>query len=172
LHAGSTQEAEALASLQRCLAANQVGRAGELWNLLRQTARDGAGRSAEYTRASLLRGLGGDWRFSGTPALAADIQVLRDGTRHWLAQQPDDIGGKHLDRQGLRDALTMQLAAHRLTLVKGLPGAGKTVLLHDLLRTYAAAGTSLLLTANRLTGRSWPSKPTHSARPARPSNRC
>ena len=111
--------------------------------------------SAEHTRASLLRGLGGSWRFSGTPALAADMQLLRDGTRHWLAQQADDIGGLHLDREGLRDQLVAQLASHRLTLVKGLPGAGKTVLLRDLLQAYAADGTTLLLTANRLSGRSW-----------------
>lgn len=155
LHEGSAQEADVLAGLQRSLVADQVGRAGELWNLLRQAARDGAGRSAEHTRASLLRGLVGSWRFSGTPALAADMQLLRDGTRHWLAQQADDIGGLHLDRQGLRDQLVAQLASHRLTLVKGLPGAGKTVLLRDLLQAYAADGTTLLLTANRLSGRSW-----------------
>lgn len=155
LHEGSAQEAGVLASLQRSLAANQVGRAGELWNLLRLAARDGAGRSAEHTRALLLRGLGGGWRFSGTPALAADMQLLREGTRHWLAQQADDIGGMHLDRQGLRDQLVAQLAAHRLTLIKGLPGAGKTVLLRDLLQAQAVDGTTLLLTANRLSGRSW-----------------
>ena len=155
LHEGSGQQADVLASLQRSLAAHQVGRAGELWNLLRQAARDGAGRSAEHTRASLLRGLGGGWRFSGTPTFAADMQLLREGTRHWLAQQADDIGGTHLDRQGLRDQLVAQLRARRLTLVKGLPGAGKTVLLRDLLQAHAADGTTLLLTANRLSGRSW-----------------
>ncbi len=155
LHAGSAQEADILANLQRSLVANQVARAGELWNLLCQTARNGAGRSAEHTRASLLRSLGGGWRFSGTPALAADMQLLQEGTRHWLAQQPDDIGGTHLDRLRLRDALATQLAAYRLTLVKGLPGAGKTVLLRDLLKARAVDGTTLLLTANRLSGRSW-----------------
>lgn len=155
LHEGSTQEADVLANLQRSLVADQVGRAGELWSLLCQAARNGAGRSAEHIRGSLLRGLEGGWRFSGTPALAADMQLLREGSRHWLAQQADDIGGMHLDRQGLRDQLVAQLAAHRLTLVKGLPGAGKTVLLRDLLQAKAADGTTLLLAANRLSGRSW-----------------
>lgn len=154
LHAGSTHEADAIVSLQRALAPGQAERAGDLWDLLRQFARDGAGRSAVHTRASLVRALAG-WRFTGAPALAGDMQTLRDSTRHWLDQQADDIGGTHLTRQVLRDQLGAQMAAHRLTLIKGLPGTGKTVLLRDLVQKLAADGTTLFLTANRLSGRTW-----------------
>lgn len=154
LHAGSTHEAEAVASLQRALVQGQVGRAGDLWDLLRQFARDGAGRSSAHTRASLVGALNG-WRFMGAPAFAGDMQTLRDSTRHWLDQQADDIGGMHLTRQVLRDKLGAQTAAHRLTLIKGLPGTGKTVLLRDLVQELSAEGTTLFLTANRLSGRTW-----------------
>ena len=154
LHTGSTHEAEAIVSLQRALAPGQAVRAGDLWDLLRQFARDGAGRSAVHTRASLVRALAG-WRFTGAPAFAGDMQTLRNSTRHWLDQQADDIGGTHLTRQVLRDQLGAQMAAHRLTLIKGLPGTGKTVLLRDLVQELAADGTTLFLTANRLSGRSW-----------------
>ena len=154
LHAGSTHEAEAIVSLQRALAPGQVVRAGDLWDLLRQFARDGAGRSAVHTRASLVRALVG-WRFSGAPAFAGDMQTLRDSTRHWLDQQANDIGGTHLTRQVLRDHLGSQVAAHRLTLIKGLPGTGKTVLLRDLVQKLATDGTTLFLAANRLSGCSW-----------------
>jgi len=154
LHAGSTHEADAIVSLQRALAPEQAARAGDLWDLLRQFARDGAGRSAVHTRASLVRALTG-WRFTGAPAFAGDMQTLRDSTRHWLDQQADDIGGTHLTRQVLRDQLSAQMVAHRLTLIKGLPGTGKTVLLRDLMQELAADGTTLFLTANRLSGRSW-----------------
>lgn len=154
LHTGSTHEADAIVSLQRALAPSQVARAGDLWDLLRQIARDGAGRSAVHTRASLIRELA-CWRFSGAPSSAGDMRVLRDGTRHWLDQQADDIGGTRLTRQSLRDQLRAQMAAHRLTLIKGLPGTGKTVLLRDLVQELAADGTTLFLTANRLSGRSW-----------------
>lgn len=154
LHVGSTHEADAIACLQRALAPGQVARANDLWSLLRQIARDGAGRSAVHTRASLVRALAG-WRFTGAPAFVGDMQVLRDSTRHWLDQQASDIGGTHLTRQVLRDQLRDQIAAHRLTLIKGLPGTGKTVLLRDLLHELAADGTTLFLTANRLSGRSW-----------------
>lgn len=154
LHAGSVYEADAMVSLQRALVPGQTERAGDLWDLLRQFARDGAGRSAVHTRASLVRGLAG-WRFTGAPAFAGDMQTLRDSTRHWLDQQADNIGGTHLTRQVLRDQLGAQMAAHRLTLIKGLPGTGKTVLLRDLVQKLAADGTTLFITANRLSGRSW-----------------
>lgn len=154
LHAGSTHESEAIVSLQRALAPGQSVRAGDLWDLLRQFARDGAGRSAVHTRASLVRALAG-WRFAGAPAFAGDMQTLRDSTRHWLDQQADDIGGTHLTRQVLRDQLGAQMAAHRLTLIKGLPGTGKTVLLRDLVQELVTDGITLFLTANRLSGRSW-----------------
>ena len=154
LHAGSTHDAEAVVSLQLALVPGQVVRAGDLWDLLRQFARDGAGRSAVHTRASLVRALAG-WRFTGAPAFAGDMQTLRDSTRHWLDQQSHDIGGTHLSRQVLRDHLGVQMAAHRLTLIKGLPGTGKTVLLRDLVQELAADGTTLFLAANRLSGRSW-----------------
>lgn len=154
LHEGATHDADAIVSLQRGLVTESVDRAAELWDLLRQLARDGAGRNAVHTRASILRALPG-WRFGGAPAFARDIQLLRENTRHWLDQQANSIGGTHLARQGLREKLSQQMSAHRLTLIKGLPGTGKTVLLRELLQGLAADGTTLLLTANRLSGRSW-----------------
>lgn len=154
LQSGSTHDAQAVADLQRSLVPSQVGHAGDLWVQLRQLARDGAGRSAVHTRASVLRNLSG-WRFKGAPALAADMDCLRVNTRTWLAQQSEDIGGMHLDRRRLRDKLASEMAAHRLTLIKGLPGAGKTVLLRDLVQQLDTTGTTLFLPANRLFGRSW-----------------
>lgn len=155
LHEGSTTEASVLAGLQRALAPVQQGRAQDLWGHLRQLARDGAGRRAEFSRASVLRRLPSGYRFAGVPALAGDLQVLREGSRHWLAQQTHDIGGAHVDRTDLRAALVAEMGRHRLTLIKGLPGTGKTVLLRDLLARCSTDGTTLLLTANRLSGRSW-----------------
>lgn len=155
LHEGSTTEASVLAGLQRALVAVQQGRAQDLWDHLRQLARDGAGRREEFSRASVMRRLPSGYRFAGVPALAGDLQVLRESSRHWLAQQAHDIGGTHVDRTDLRAALAAAMGRHRLTVIKGLPGTGKTVLLRDLLARCATNGTTLLLTANRLSGRSW-----------------
>ena len=155
LHDGSTTGADVLVSLQRALVAGQQGRADELWRQLRQLARDGSGRREEFSRASVLRRLSGGVRFIRSPALAGDLNVLRESSRHWLAQQADDIGGAHVDRTDLRVKLAAEMGRHRLTLIKGLPGTGKTVLLRDLLARCSADGTTLLLTANRLSGRSW-----------------
>ena len=77
------------------------------------------------------------------------MQTLRDSTRHWLDQPVDDIGGMHLTRQILRDQMVAEMAAHRLTLIKGLPGTGKTVLLRDLVKELAAEGTTKAEIARR-----------------------
>lgn len=155
LHEGSADEASVLSELQRALVPSQVGRAAEIWRQLRQLTRDGAGRSAEFNRASVLRQLTGSLRFVGTPALAGDLLVLQEATKNWLDQQADDIGGTHLDRITLNDKLVGEMVGHRLTLIKGLPGTGKTVLLKHLATQRAATGTTLLLASNRLSGRSW-----------------
>ncbi len=155
LHEGSTHEAEVIAALQRSLAPGHTGRAADLWLQLRQLARNGAGRSAEFNRAAVLRQLTGGIRFVGTPALSGDLQVLREGTRNWLSQQADSVGGVCIDRGELRKQLAAQMASHRLTLIKGLPGTGKTVLLRSLLADCEADGPTLVMTANRLSGRSW-----------------
>lgn len=155
LHEGSPVEAEVLTALQRAVVPSQAGRAAELWVQLRQLARTGAGRCAEFNRATILRQLTGGIRFAGAPALAGDLQVLQESTQNWLNQQADNIGGVHIARDELRARLANEMADHRLTIVKGLPGTGKTVLLRSLLADCAADGPTFLLAANRLTGRSW-----------------
>jgi SpoVK/Ycf46/Vps4 family AAA+-type ATPase len=155
LHQGAAADAEVVASLQRSLVASQTERADDLWRQLRQLARDGSGRSEEFTRGSVLQRLSGDLRFVGSPSFAHDLAVLREMTQHWLAQQANDIGGTHIDRPALQAQLNAEMAGHRFTLIKGLPGTGKTAVLHDLLTRSAVDGTTLFLGANRLSGRSW-----------------
>jgi hypothetical protein len=154
LHDGSVNEAEIISALQRGLAPIHASRAGDLWQQLRQIARLGSARSAEFTHASVLRDLG-SFQFIGTPALASDLNVLRESTQGWLAQQADGIGGKHVDRVSLMQELEKQVGEHRLTLIKGLPGTGKTVILKNFLAKHVASGTTFLLTANRISGHSW-----------------
>lgn len=155
LHESASNEAEAVAGLQRSLVSSQTGRAADLWRQLRQLIRDGAGRSEEFSRGSVLQRLAGGLRFQGVPALTGDMAIFRELTQHWLAQQANDIGGTHVDRTALQTELAAQMARRRFTLIKGLPGTGKTALLQDLLARSAADGTTLFLTANRLSGRSW-----------------
>lgn len=156
LHGGAATDAEVVTNLQRSLVASQTGRAADLWRQLRQLAREGSGRSEEFTRGSVLQRLTGDLRFVGSPSFANDLNILREMTRHWLAQQANDIGGIHIDRPTLRAQLATEMERHRFTLIKGLPGTGKTALLQDLLIHSAVDGTTLFLSNSRLSGRSWP----------------
>lgn len=154
LHEGSRDDANVLVSLQQTLPPQLVARALDLWAQLKQIARDNAGKSGVNTRQTLLSALTG-WRFNPASYFAQDIQVIVENTRIWIDQQPNSIGDVHLERPELLDKLTSQISQNRLTLIKGLPGAGKTVLLHDFAKAHAATGTTLLLSSNRLTGRSW-----------------
>jgi hypothetical protein len=155
LHEGAATDAEVVTSLQRSLAASQIGRAADLWRQLRQIARDGSGRSEEFTRGSVLQRLNGVFQFVGSPAFTSDLAILREMTQQWLAQQANDIGGTHIERPALQAQLDAEIARHRITLIKGLPGTGKTALLQDLVTRNASDGTALVLSANRLSGRSW-----------------
>jgi hypothetical protein len=155
LHEGAATDAEVVVSLQRALVASQTARAADLWRQLRQLARDGAGCSEEFTRGSVLQRLTGDLRFVGSPAFTSDLGLLREMTQQWLVQQANDIGGTHIDRSSLRAELAAEMVRHRLTLIKGLPGTGKTVLLRDVVAPSATDGATLFLAANRLSGRSW-----------------
>jgi hypothetical protein len=155
LHEGATAEAEAIANLQRSLIPDQVGRATELWRQLCHIARVGDGLSEEFTRDSVLLRLGSDIQFVGSPALGGDLAQLREMTQYWLDQQASDVAGVHIDRPQLLSQLTESMDHHRFTLIKGLPGTGKTVLLQDLVNDSAQVGSILFLSANRLTGGSW-----------------
>jgi hypothetical protein len=155
LHEGSSDQAHAISKLQLVLAPEHIGRAPDVWSQLRQLARDGAGRCAEFSRASALRKLSGGVRFSAIRSLVQDLQTINELTSQWLIQQPHDIGGMHLDRSVMREKLLAEINTHRLTLIKGLPGTGKTVLLRDLLSDCSNAGSTLFLSAGRLSGRSW-----------------
>lgn len=155
LHEGSNDQAQAISKLQLVLAPEHICLASDVWSQLRQLARDGAGRCAEFSRASVLRKLTGGVRFSAIRSLVQDLQTINELTSQWLVQQPHDIGGMHLDRTVMREKLLVEINTHRLTLIKGLPGTGKTVLLRDLLSDCSNAGSTLFLSASRLSGRSW-----------------
>jgi len=155
LHEGAATDAEVVTCLQRALVSSQVGRAGDLWRQLRQIARDGSGRSEEFSRGSVLQRLTGDLMFVGSPLYVDDLSVLREMTRSWLLQQSNEIGGIHIDRPGLEEKLVDEMSRHRLTLIKGLPGTGKSALLHDILSRNLANGSTVFLSSNRLSGRSW-----------------
>ena len=92
LHAGSTHEADVIVSLQRALAPGQAERAGDLWDLLRQFARDGAGRSAVHTRASLLRALAGASR--GHPRSPAKCKPCATARATGSTSRPTTSGGR------------------------------------------------------------------------------
>lgn len=155
LHEGATDEAAAIRELQRILIPEQVSHAGNLWIQLKQIARDSAGRSATFSRARLVSIVTKTYRLNGAAGLASDIAALKQFTQQWLSQQDSSIDGYYIKREALVQQAINAIQTYRLTLIKGIPGTGKTVLLHKLVEQFSLKGSTLLLPANRLSGKSW-----------------
>ncbi|WP_460834126.1 hypothetical protein [Lysobacter humi (ex Lee et al. 2017)] len=156
---GASDDAQAIAHLQQALAPGAADRAASLWNELRLLARLGAGAARQHTRASLIRALAG-YRFYGSPAAAADLARLRAANAAWQRDLRSEIGGIHVDRRGLLDDIDRSRASHRLTLLRGEPGTGKSVVFRDYMVRRAGDSPALLLAASRINGRDWLSHAT------------
>ena len=155
LHEGATESPNVIAGLRRLLAGIDSHRAPDLWNQIVAMARDGAGRSEEFSRVSLLSKLAGAYRFSASPTLRADLDRLTEWARLSIDDITVEIDGYHLVRTKLLDEANELLDGHRFVQLRGLPGTGKSTLLRELVSTRLAAGCVLFLKSDRLSGRSW-----------------
>jgi hypothetical protein len=151
---GATDDAHAIAHLQQALAPGAADRAASLWNELRLLARLGAGAARQHTRASLIRALAG-YRFHGSPTATADLARLRAANAAWQRDLRSEIGGFHVERPELLGDIDRSRASHRLTLLRGEPGTGKSVVFRDYMVRRADDSPALLLAANRINGRDW-----------------
>lgn len=89
------------------------------------------------------------------PSLCADLEVLERFSVDGIASIFTDIAGSRIDRPHLRDQVRLASKQHRFVQIRGLPGTGKSVLLHDLAVEHRTAGTALFLKPDRLQGSNW-----------------
>jgi hypothetical protein len=155
LHEGAADEATAIERLRLRLHDSDVHRAGDLWTRLLTIARAGAGRSAEFSRASLVRDLHGAFRLAGAPSLAATLERIDEEAKLSLATIPSDIAGIEIERSTLDDAITAALEKRRFVQLIGLPGTGKSAALRGFAESTANRRPALVLKSDRLTGPSW-----------------
>ena len=155
LHEGATDEADAIAKLQRTLHEGDPGRAAELWQRLRMIARDAAGRSGEFSRPSLLSQIGGSFHFSASPALRSAIAQINAESALALAGIACEIDGVEVPRTVLGELGDAQIRAHRFTQIVGLPGTGKSAVLKTLAEARKSAGTVFFLKSDRIVGPRW-----------------
>lgn len=155
LHDGATDSAEGIEVVRAALADPTALDAANLWRFLGQIAREGAGRSAQFSRTSLVNLLVPTFRLRGAPSFRKDVAQIESLTRTWILDIDDDVRGARLDRSELMTQLDRLVAAHRFVQIRGLPGSGKSVLLRRRIEAELEDGSVLLLKSGRLEGRSW-----------------
>ncbi|WP_312170041.1 hypothetical protein [Stutzerimonas kunmingensis] len=85
----------------------------------------------------------------------SDVDKLLQLARSYAELIPDDIGGTHLERPSLLEALDTKLATARLVQIRGLPGSGKSVVMKRAVKRALERGPTLFLKAEQLEGTSW-----------------
>ena len=157
LHQGATDSSAAVDSVRAALADADSGEAPKLWDSLCRIAREGAGRSQQFSRASLVRLVLRTFRLRGAPSLRTDLAKLEHLARSWVLDIDDDVHGTRLHRPELVAQLDELLTRDRFVQVRGLPGSGKSVLLRGRIEADLVRGPVLFLKSDRLEGRSWSS---------------
>lgn len=150
----ATEASDAVENL-RAFLPSQSERAPDLWQHLVGMARDGAGKAAEYDRVTLVSRLGAQFRLAPAPSLRADLEILERFSADGIASVFTDIAGSRIDRPRLREEVRLASEQHRFVQIRGLPGTGKSVLLHDLAVEHRTAGVALFLKSDRLQGNNW-----------------
>ena len=153
LHEGATEDAHAIERLRNHL--YEPARAGDLWQRLLRLARDAAGKAQEFSRLSLLSHLRGTFRLAGVQSRRADLERVMEETQNALDSIACDIGGTEIPRPALVDTVRQALERSWFITIIGLPGAGKSAVLHACVQDEMRNGTVLLLKSDRLTGPNW-----------------
>lgn len=130
-------------------------RAPELWQQLVGMARDGSGKAAEYDRITLVSRLGAQYHLAPAHSLRADLEILERFSAGGIASVFTDIAGSRIDRPSLREQARLASEQHQFVQIRGLPGTGKSVLLHDLAVQHRTTSIALFLKSDRLQGNSW-----------------
>jgi hypothetical protein len=153
LHEGATDDAHAIERLRHHL--HDPARAADLWHRLLRLARNAAERAQEFSRLSLLAQLRGSFRLAGVRSLRVDLERVMEETRSALDSIACEIDGVEIARPALVDSVKRALETSRFVTIVGLPGTGKSAVLHACVLDAFKSGTVLFLKSDRLTGPNW-----------------
>ena len=120
---------EVVNRLQEIIAVNEDGQDVLLFDRLCRIAREGSGKAAKWTRASLLAQLRGAVRLKVIPYLSDDINRLNAYSLEALNVVSEKVDDFHVEREGLQQEVAKQLDQHKVVSIGGLPGCGKSAVL-------------------------------------------
>lgn len=155
LHEGSPTAAATIVALAQCLQPSERGCAGDLYHRVLSLVRVSEGRAADFDRKTFVARLNGAFRLQGAPSLQATLRRLTEEARFAVAEIQNEIGGAHIARPLRTKSAKDALDSHRVVLLSGLPGTGKSAVLRSLIDEALGSGAVLFLKADRLAGASW-----------------
>lgn len=155
-HDGAADEIDAVNRLRPILRPEDAQQADALWTRLKMIARESAGRAADFTRATLLEHLHGEFRLAGAASLQRDIETLANSTRLSLSDIGAAVAGAEIQRQALVERTDQTAARYRFVQLIGLPGSGKSAVLRAVANKRLEAGPVIALKSDRLTAGGWP----------------
>lgn len=155
LEEGGVLRTEVVNRLQEIVASNEDGQDILLFDRLCRIAREGSGKAAKWTRASLLAQLRGVVRLKVIPYFGDDISRLNSYSLEALAVVSEEVDDFHVEREGLQQDVAKQLDQHRVVSIGGMPGCGKSAVLKRFAQKASSAGPILFLKNDRLAGSGW-----------------
>ena len=131
-----------------------------LFTILCQLVRKGQASATVWTLTQLLGDLQPLAKLNAAPVFEADLQKLKEEATFSCKAIKADIGGVELRRSRLVSEVESVSQKHKLTNIRGLPGAGKSVILRSMIEAAIDRGPVLFLKSDRLEKTSWSSHAT------------
>lgn len=156
---GSSGSADAALARERAVGAlhpEEMGRAGELWSWMVETALSIAARAGERTRTALLADVGTTgFRLAGDRRTQAARAALAEASAFAMAQISDEVAGARLARHRHSEALRTFLATGRYVEIRGEAGVGKSGVMKQFALEVATHSRIVFLTPERTCAGGW-----------------
>lgn len=145
---------------ERCamlLAAQEAGRAAELWDTLQLIALETDAKGGDMDQATLVERLISErsYRLAGDRRLHGAREQLAENARNALATISTRVGKTTIDRTGHVDAALSALDHGRYLVIQGAGGVGKSGVLVQMVERVKAESRVVVLAPNRIPGGGW-----------------
>lgn len=152
---GAATSVNGINSARRALVPEAADRAADLLDTLRAMARQGAARSAGFSRADLISDLSARFPLRLSRRLRPAIDQLNSLASRAASEIEDTVAGVRLERASTRAKLIEELSRNRFVQIHGLAGTGKSALVRRAVEDATRIGATFFLKSDRLDGVGW-----------------
>ncbi len=148
-------EQPALDRLRMALRPDSQDDAVKLWSELKSITAKARAHRGRIDRSKLTAKVAPYYRLSVSRSFKPTIDRLQQIALTNAADIKDQIAGIAVAREDLMQQTVQAAKSHKLILLRGDPGCGKSALLKRFVTTAVERGPTLFLKADRITGSSW-----------------